>query len=255
MEKITAKHEYILKVKDRIDHKDRVFAATSEQLVVPRTIDLRSQCSPIEDQGDLGACTGHAIVGALEYLENIQHEHFIRLSREFVYYNERVLEGTVRSDAGASIKDGIQVIATYGACEETLWPYDVSRFRQKPSEQAYEDALKRRALAYAAVDQTKEAITQCLALRKPIVFGIMVYDSFESDETASTGLVPMPAVTEKCLGGHAVMMAGYDLDTDRVLVRNSWGKDWGIQGYFWLPFDYVLSPALSDSFWTVSKIE
>lgn len=220
----------------------------------PDTIDLRSKCSPIEDQRDLGACTGHAIVGALEYLENVEREDFVRLSRLFVYYNERLLEDTTQSDAGAQIADGIRVISSYGVCKETLWPYDTKKFRQRPDGASYAEALDHKAVEYSAVDQTEEHLIAVLAGRRPIVFGIMVYASFESDEVAKTGIVPMPQPNEKCMGGHAVLIVGYDRTKRMFLVRNSWGTDWGIEGYFWLPFDFVLNPELADSFYTVEKI-
>jgi C1A family cysteine protease len=217
-------------------------------------VDLRGKCSPIENQGDLGACTGHAIVGALEYLENLENEHFTRLSRLFVYYNERMLEGTTKEDAGAQIADGVRVIARYGVCREHLWPYDVKKFKVRPTEDCYVDALNHVALEFKDVDQTEEALTYCLANRRPIIFGIMVYSSFESDEVAATGVVPIPQEGEECLGGHAVLMVGYDKAKRMFLVRNSWGTDWGDQGYFWLPFDFVLDPNLADSFYTVERL-
>jgi C1A family cysteine protease len=248
---MVAKHEYI---RAREDHPKHPVRAKVGQHV-PTFVDLRAHCSPIEDQGDLGACTGHAIVGALEYLENIQREAPIRLSRLFVYYNERQLEGTVRQDAGAAIGDGIKVIMTYGACEESIWPYQPKTFTRKPDDAAYEDGLKRKALKAEAVEESEQAITEALADGLPVVFGIVVYSSFESDEVAQSGIVPMPQPGEENLGGHAVLMVGYDLEKRMVLVRNSWGPDWGIQGYFWLPLDFVLDPKLADSFYTVDRIE
>jgi len=241
--RLTEKH-------DARDHKYKI----SSSIDRPKIVDLRPKCSPVEDQSTQGSCTGHAFVGALEYLENLQQQKFVRLSRAFVYYNERLLEGTEDEDAGADIRDGIKVIANYGVCAESLCPYHVRDYKKKPSAAAYADALKRKALAYQRVAQTEDAITHCLAWNRPIVFGIMVYESFESDEVAASGIVPMPGPHEQCLGGHAVLMVGYDLDKRMFLVRNSWGPDWGISGYFWLPFDYVLNSKLSSSFYTISKI-
>jgi len=242
-----------VRVKDKQDGRDHKYKTTSS-IILPRIVDLRANCSPVEDQGDLGSCTGNAIVGALEYLENTQQEEPVRLSRTFVYFNERLLEHTINQDAGAAIRDGIKVVATYGACVEKLWPYDIKAFKNKPSDAAYADALKRKALTYQNLDQTEEALTHCLAHNRPIVFGIVVYSSFESDAVAKTGIVPMPKAHEKNMGGHAVLIVGYDLDKRMFLVRNSWGPKWGDHGYFWLPFDFVLNPDLADSFWTISKI-
>ena len=98
----------------------------------------------------------------------------------------------------------------------------------------------------------------CLASGQCFVFGISVYDSFESQQVASTGVVPMPNLqTEQLLGGHAVMAIGYNNAQKRLLVRNSWGLDWGLsgnlKGYFTLPYDYVTNPNLASDFWTVVK--
>jgi C1A family cysteine protease len=243
------------RVPDAHDPHDPHYKIRVTASVLPNRVDERRLFSPVENQDVLGSCTGHAFVGAMEYLENQQREDFVRLSRLFVYFNERLLEGTTRSDAGAQIRDGVRVLAKYGVCDEKLWPYDEKRFRHRPTDDAYENGLLHKATAFSKIDQTEHVLCAALAARHPVVFGIVVYESFESDEVAKTGLVPMPSVKEKCLGGHAVCMAGYDRGSRHFLVRNSWGADWGIGGYFWLPFDFVLDPRLSDSFWAVTRIE
>ncbi len=224
---------------------------------IPRKADLRPFCSPIEDQGQTNSCTGHAIVAAMECDLNIQKEQPIRLSRLFVYYNERELEGTVGQDGGAEIRDGIKQIATYGACNETLWPFDPNKITTKPGLEAYEDGLKHKAVRYEAVEQSLDALLHCLGMnQRPVVFGLMLYDSFESDAVAQSGIVPMPHLWgEQCLGGHALCIVGYDMDTQQFLIRNSWGTDWGQQGYFWAPFTYILDPRLAMDFWTVVAID
>jgi len=241
------------RVRDSYDSRTPVFAVANP-VDVPRTVDLRPKCSPVENQESEGSCTGHAFIGAMEHLELVQHQKFTRLSRNFVYYNERLIEGTTRQDAGAQIADGIQALKTYGVCEEAVWPYNVHHFKAKPSADAYIDGLKRRALKCTKISQHENTILHFLSEGRPIVFGIVVYESFENEVVAKTGIVPMPDNTkEKCLGGHAVLMVGYDLNTRMFLVRNSWGIKWGLDGYFWLPFAFVLDPTLSDSFWTVER--
>src|SRR5271155_3945310 len=111
-----------IRVKDKLDTRDHKYKVTSA-VDYPRSVDLRKYCSPVEDQRQEGSCTGHAIVGAMEFLENIQQEEPVRLSRAFVYFNELLLEGNVGKDAGASLRDGIKIIAKYGVCAERLWPY------------------------------------------------------------------------------------------------------------------------------------
>lgn len=242
------------RVKDKHDARDRRYN-DARPLARPPVVDLSGKCSPVFDQGDLGSCTGNAWAGALEYEENLQQELFVSLSRLYIYYNERLLDHDTDQDAGAEIRDGIKAIVKYGACEERLWPYDVSQFTVKPSLEAYQEAKQHTAIQYASVAQTENAVTHALAAGHPVVFGIMIYDSFESDEVARTGLVPMPDLnTEQCQGGHAVLIVGYDYNKRLFKVRNSWGPDWGDKGYFYLPFDFVLSPDLAEDFWTVTKI-
>lgn len=221
---------------------------------LPSKVDLRPFMSPVEDQGQLGSCTGNAIVGALEYLENKNKAKFVDLSRLFVYYNERVIEGTVNEDSGAEIRDGIKSLVQYGVCKESLCKYNIAKFTKKPTKTAYADALKRKITLYAKVEQTKTAIKQAIASGYPIIFGFTVYESFESETVAKTGLVPMPKPGERELGGHAVLAAAYtDLQVteDGVKNKNSWSPDWGDKGYFTLPWDYILNPKLAGDFWVV----
>lgn len=242
------------------DHKIR--SSTNFKLIeptsIPSLIDLRPKCSPVFDQGDIGSCTANSLVAALEYLENSQNElledgKFAHLSRIFVYYNERVIEKDVDKDNGAQISDGIKVLINIGACVEQDCPYIVTAFAVKPSDAAYQDAVKHRIVGYARVDQNIDAMKHALASGYPIAFGFEVFDAFESDEVASTGILNMPGKLEKNQGGHAVLMVGYDDATQRVLVRNSWGPDWGQGGYFTMPYSYVTNPNLASDFWCITK--
>jgi C1A family cysteine protease len=256
--KIMAKHKYNL-IRDPYDSRDLKYALSMEPAQVaqaaPLVSDLRGSCSPIENQGQTSSCTGHAIVGALEYDEIVQGETLIPLSRLFVYYNERLVEGMEFADSGACIRDGIKTIAQYGVCSEALWPFSEAAVLQKPSDEAYQDALKHKAIEYRRVDQTQEALLHCLGIdKRPIIVGIQIFESFESELTAATGVVSMPKPQEQLLGGHAVLIVGYDSTRQVFFMRNSWGTSWGMGGYFELPFSYILNPELAADLWTVSKI-
>jgi C1A family cysteine protease len=189
----------------------------------------------------------------MEVLEiSIKQPTFLDLSRLFVYYNERVMEGTVRQDAGASIRDGVKTLVKLGVCTEPLWPYNIARFRSKPPVKCFKDGLTRKVTSYSRIN-TLADMRNCLAALFPFVFGFSVYDSFESDAVASTGIVNLPGKGEKLLGGHAVLCVGYDDTTQRFLVRNSWGSGWGQGGYFTIPYAYLTDRNLSDDFWTIRK--
>jgi C1A family cysteine protease len=236
---------------DLPDHRDFPYSAIAPRVKrLPRKVDLQAKCSAVEDQGQLGSCTANSLVGALEYLENKDGTHFVDLSRLFIYYNERVIEGTVDQDSGAFIRDGIKSLAKQGACSESDWPYKIATFRKKPSASCYRTAKKHRIFSYHRIN-TVDEMRSCLAEGFPFVFGFTVYDSFESHEVAKSGVVNLPAAKEKVVGGHAVMGAGYNDSKKRFLIRNSWGTDWGKKGYFTMPYAYLADRNLSDDFWTI----
>jgi C1A family cysteine protease len=166
-----------------------------------------------------------------------------------------VIENSVDQDSGAMIRDGIKSVARQGAPHETLWPYVLNQFRKKPSKAAYADARKHQAVLYQRVQQDLSQMRGCLAAGFPFVFGFTVYTSFESDRVASSGNVPMPTLKEKEIGGHAVLAVGYDNPRRRFIVRNSWGANWGLGGYFTMPYDYLLDENLSDDFWTIKLVD
>jgi C1A family cysteine protease len=238
------------------DHRDHIFRPKLGPTELPSSVNLRNSCPPVYDQGQLGSCTANAIAAAVQFDEIKQSLYHMRPSRLFIYYNERDMEGTVDYDSGAYIRDGFKSIATQGVCSERLWPYDESRFADKPSAHAYARARIHKALEYTTIYQDEPNMKGCLADGYPIVIGFSVYESFESDDVARTGIVPMPAKTESLLGGHAVLIVGYDDDDDggRFLVRNSWGDQWGIAGYFTIPYPYFTDPNLSDDLWTVRVV-
>jgi C1A family cysteine protease len=254
-EKLTARRSIYGWLPDLPDHRDKFYTelvAVPEKL--PPHIDLREHCSPIENQGELGSCTANALVGSLEYLKKKKLHKLLNFSRLFIYYNERVIEHTTNTDSGAQIRDGIKTLAKLGACLEVEWPYDIEKFTQKPPEKDYQDALNYQITAYyrlITINQMKHT----LATNYPFVFGFSVYESFESETVAKTGIVPIPEKKERLLGGHAVMAVGYDDKTQQFIVRNSWGTDWGQKGYFFMPYEYITNPHLAADFWTIRDME
>lgn len=238
-------------VPDLPDQRDIMYSAVRKiPATLPSAVDLRPMCSPVEDQGQLGSCTGNALAGALEFLEMKDKDPFIDLSRLFIYYNERAFEHTVESDSGAQIRDGIKTLAKKGVCSEKCWPYDISKFTVKPPESCYTEAGTHKITSYQRI-QTVDEMRTCLADGYPFVFGFSVYESFESQEVAQTGIVQMPQPDEKQVGGHAVVAVGYDDSQKIFIVRNSWGESWGMKGYFTIPYDYLGNDNLADDFWTI----
>lgn len=242
---------------DLPDRRDRIFSAPSATLrALPSHVDMRARNPPIYDQGQLGSCTAQAIASVLEFAQAKQRQADVFTpSRLFIYYNERVVLGTVEEDSGAMLRDGIKSVAKQGGPHETLWPHVISRFREKPSRAAYTDGELHEALLYQRLRQVIEQLKGCLADGYPFVFGFSVYDSFESRAVARTGEVPLPGPGESLLGGHAVVAVGYDDPRRRFIIRNSWGTAWGKKGYFTMPYEYLLDGGLSDDFWTIKLVE
>ena len=176
-------------------------------------------------------------------------------SRLFIYYNERVIEGTVASDAGAEIRDGIKSVNAQGVCSELDWPYDIDSFAIEPAAKCYADALLSKAMQYQRVPQDLNQMKACLAAGYPFVIGFTCYESFESDAVEQTGILNLPTKDERAVGGHAVLCCGYDSATERFLVRNSWGTDWGMDGYFTMPYAYLTNPDLAQDFWTIRVVQ
>ena len=234
--------------------------------VLPVAANLRRWCSEIEDQGQLGSCTANAWVGALEYdlIRYGSGSKYTDFSRLFLYYNERVADGDVTQDGGSELRTGAKVLNQQGVCPESEWPYVVSQFTVKPTPKCYTDAVPNVIHSYYNLDgitgaKTLTNVKTAIASGQPVVFGFTVYDSFESDAVAATGVIPVPNTkTEQVLGGHAVCAVGYDDTQQRLLVRNSWGRSWGLpaplyRGYFTMPYKVVADSTQASDFWTVVR--
>lgn len=235
----------------------RDFKFTAPRPVVkklPSKVDLRPKCPAVYDQGQLGSCTGNAIAAAFQFELMKQKAPVFAPSRLFIYYNERVIEDTVNSDNGAQIRDGIKSITHQGVCPEPMWPYNISEFAQKPHAVCYTDALKHTAIDYSRIEQSLDLMRSCLAEGYPFVGGFTVYNSFESQQVANTGIVNIPGPGEQTVGGHAILVVGYDDAQKRFIVRNSWGTGWGMKGYFTIPYEYYLNSDLSSDFWTIRTV-
>lgn len=228
------------------DQRDLMFAVRAKRLkiTIPSKVDLRSKFDAVYDQGQLGSCTGNALSSHIFFNKGFD------ASRLFIYYNERLIENTVNIDAGAMIRDGIKALAIYGAPDETLWPYVISKFKTKPDASVYNAARANLIKSYHRII-TLDDMRACLAEGYPFVTGFSVYESFESATVASTGVVPMPKKTEAMLGGHAVLVVGYDNRSKRFICRNSWGSGWGQAGYFTIPYAYLSNPNLANDMWSI----
>ncbi len=253
-------------IPDLPDRRDHYYSAPTPVLMkLPKKIDLRKHCPPVYDQGHIGSCTANAIAGAVQFdrMKKGQSPDFVP-SRLFIYYNERAMEGSINSDPGAMIRDGIKSVHRQGVCPEAMWPYDPNPFPpegsnqhaiQKPSAACYTEAQKYQAISYHKVVQAINQMRGCLAEGFPFVFGFTVYDTIFNAAVTKSGDIQMPGDGEAPIGGHAILAVGYD-DAARVfIIRNSWGTRWGKRGYGTMPYAYLVDPSLSSDIWTIRLIE
>jgi hypothetical protein len=221
---------------------------------LPSSFDtLKALKTPIAvyNQLDLGACTAHGAAFVYQYDRVLQgNADETTPSRLAIYYYERVAQGTVDQDSGATITQSIQTLANPGIIDESLWPYDTTKYQIAPPT----SKTKQVAVTYQAVKQDLQDLKQTLVNGRPITFGFTVYASFESDAVAKTGIVPMPQPNEQVMGGHCTVITGYDDSKSAFIVRNSWGTDWGVGGYFYLPYAYATDANLSSDFWIVETV-
>lgn len=210
-------------------------------------IDLRGRCPPVIDQGTLGSCTACAVSTCHRFMDNSFLPSIL-----FLYYNSREYQGTAMEDSGSSLRTAIKMGAKYGICNNVLWPYTVEQFTIRPSVPCYEDGMSHQITRYASVTQTSNVLETALMNGYPIVFGFLVYSSFMN---ASRGYIPLPKPQEVLLGGHAMMIVGYDRQRQYFICQNSWGTHWGDRGYCYMPYKYLTNRKLAFDFWVIYNVE
>lgn len=221
----------------KIDERDYIYKS-NETKVLRESVDLREWDTIVESQSSMSSCSANALTNAYELCINKNYpEYFTHLSRLFIYYNTRSEYGDIEKDDGMFLRDGLKSLQKFGVCSEELWPYDDKKVNIKPTDECYLDAEKRKIIQYQKLISIYYII-EVLNNNKPVVFGMKIYDSFMNlNERIST--VNFPSRKEKSLGGHAMCMIGYDLKKELFLAKNSFGTNWGDQGYCWIPFDYI----------------
>ncbi len=217
-------------------HEVHTFASTK----IAEHSDLREYMPPVINQGDIGSCTACSGVALRYALQKIAGKDSPVFSALDLYFWERELDGTLPADAGSALSTTATVGEKIGFAPESDGPYDPTKFNVPPSQKAYQDAANWKIAKAAKLDGLG-GILATLSEGLPVHIGILVYPSFESQEAAETGIIPMPSPYESCLGGHAMVAVGHDMEGKYVIVRNSWGEEWGMKGYCHIPFEYFES--------------
>lgn len=211
-------------------------------------IDLRDNFNEVYDQGKISSCSANSLCSIFEY----DNKKF-RGSRLFLYYNERLLINETHKDEGAYIEDGIKVLKTYGICNEKYWEYKIENVFKEPDKEAYENARNNFIIEAFTIENKIEIIKYWLIRNEPISLGIAIYSNFMTLEASKTGIIGIPNETDKYMGGHAVIICGYNEKEKRFILRNSWGDYWGDKGYFYLPYDYIVKYKLCGELWIITK--
>ncbi len=239
-------------IRDAPDLRDYAYVPPPEvPRLLPPGIDLRPLCPRVYNQEQLDSCTANAIAAAIQFDRKKRGLPSFLPSRLFIYYNARVLEKTVKCNAGVQIRSGLKSVAAWGVCPAHLWRYAPPHFADKPKPVCFLVGAHQRAIRYHRLKRDLTEMKACLASGCPFVFGFTVYTNFESRQVEHSGIAHMPRRGEHRVGDHVVLAVGYDDAQKRFLVRNSWGVQWGMKGYFALPYGYFDDESLSGDFWMI----
>lgn len=241
-----------------IDHRDRLFATpTLSADIFP--VDLRSQCPPVRSQGDLGACTAFSVTELYDFVRRKHNLPHWTPSPLFSYYATRSLTKQTAEDCGATVRNALKSTVNFGVAMEKDWPYDTTQFTINPPLSVWDRAEKHQTIEYLKLDDyDKNSFIGCLCQGYPFSFGLRLFTSFINNlDTVTKGIVKVPDYnTEKEIGGHCMLAVGYQITDGKeyLIVQNSWGKDWGDNGFCWIPLEYILSNYSFD-FWTIRTTE
>lgn len=259
-------------VPQRPDHRDRLYHL-EERIFrghqLPQKVDLWPHVPPIWNQLTLGSCTAHGSLRAFLTEAIRQGLSLPMLSRLMQYFDTRDMEGTTESDSGGIVRDAIRVLATTGCAPESLWPYNVASFADRPPDACYAEAKQYMSLKYQAVRTRGPGAPMRTALASglAICFGFSVPQSFEDGSwDPASEVLPLPSPNEGFIGGHCVALTGYDFSCTEhphpyFIADNSWDTGWGgiwggsgcIGGRFALDYRWF-SAGLATDLWVVQAV-
>jgi C1A family cysteine protease len=235
--------------RDVRDRRDRRFAPSIKRL--PPTADLSRFCGKVYDQYRTQSCSANALASALTLDANQRDEKLAPPSRLYIYYNARALTNTQTSDSGTTIRNAIKAFARQGACAEAQWPFRKRDITKRPVHACYRDA-NRLAVSYRRIAQEINDLRAALAQGHAFIFGIQAYAQ-PFTEAAKTARLGLPRKSDTLIGGHALIAVGYDSTKKSFLVRNSLGRTYARDGFFWIPDAYFTDADLTYDFWTVAR--
>ena len=248
------KHKFEKILPSPFDPRDIYFSnKLCSAISLPKSVDLSSRIKRIENQYNLGTCTGMGASTMMEILESFTEKPHVELSPLYLYYKAREIEGTINYDNGAYLRDAMKVLQKNGICEEKYFPFIIKDFAKKPSKEAEENAKNHMINGYQRLMSVNQ-IKVCLAQNKPVLVGMKLYSSFDTKISAVTGIIPMPnKKVEQYNGSHCMVIVGYDDDFAQkhnikvkegfsggyFKIANSWGKQWGDNGFCYVPYRMI----------------
>lgn len=218
--------------KDEPDDRDEMFAVSRDEDTMEVKYEIPN-LPPIRSQKTIGSCASHAAIGCYEI--QLSKRRFIEGSELFHYYNARKhVNETYPQDRGMTVRDACKTLYKHGFALEMTWPYDTGKFNVKPSSVAYAFSKIYKVKGYQrcySIDDIEASIMQNI----PVMCGIKVYRNYMRLDRNNYLYVPTPDGQK--VGGHAVIIVGYDLQRSVFKMRNSWGTRWGNYGYFEMGYD------------------
>tara|TARA_B110000211_G_C14029107_1_gene531256 strand:+ start:400 stop:1383 length:984 start_codon:yes stop_codon:yes gene_type:complete len=239
-------------VPDIKDNRDNQFLIQqTEETHLPKKIDLRDQFSHVSNNGKgISSSVSNGIASLIVFDQGIKkHSDYIKISRLF-------LDSIVGSTNDRCIRNYLKVLNKKGVCEETLWPHREDYKKHFPYKSCFNSTKLKNCIKYKRLDNTNlETLKQSLFLKRPFIFGFSVYSSFFDETVWNPKIDQMPTVStnEKLVGGHTAVAVGYSNKRKCFIIRNCWGKKWGLDGYFFMPYKFIISDQCAD-FWNIETI-
>ncbi|CAF1430628.1 unnamed protein product [Adineta ricciae] len=226
---------------------------------LPFKVDLREGMTPVEQQEFIKSCVANAFAGAYEYLLKRTYGKEIDISRLFIYYNARVKDpnynGHVR-DKGCSITYALEALKECDSCLEKIWSYREHRKDTCPSDDAVENAANLLITGSMEIGHNLHEMKACLAQHIPFVFGLSINQREFQAQGKNKGCIQTPPENKpQPKNGHAMLAVGYSEIYKTFIVRNSWGPEWGDNGYCYIPCKYMLNQDLCYEIYAVANLE
>lgn len=252
-------------LRQAFDQRDFVFQVTRKALAnLPTMADLRPNMGPLLNQADLGSCGPNSAAEMICYDQKVEGLPVVVPSRLAIYYNTRVIMGTVSQDSGVDNRSMLKALSKSGFAPESLDPYVTSLFTRPPPSVEVSTALQNLVTDYAAVPVDLASMKAAIASGFPFLWGGEVFQGIESSHASLTGIVPDPGQFETPVGGHDIVFCGYDdngfgkIAGGCFLFRNHWVRDdgspWGEGGYGFMSYAYATNAALAGDFWVINSI-